>query len=304
MAPDWREGIADSVGLGAGIDPDGCALEHGPRCPVVCCNLSTMPEARRSRLPILGLAKIGMSIIHLVQKIGRRMGLDIQRFHEQLNFDCVHARALLRHDINLVLDVGANTGQFVGQLRNNYGYLGRVISFEPLESARRELEVRASKDPRWEVIGCALGAVSGAGSLNVAGNSQSSSMLAMHPRHIEAAPDSLYVAKESVAIKSLDSIFADLGGGAAQVFLKLDVQGYEMRVLAGALESLKKIRMVRLEMSVLPLYESELLVEDLIAHMRTLQFELVAVEPNFTDPATGALLQIDGLFCRRGGSMA
>jgi len=239
-----------------------------------------------------------MSLLHIVQRLGRRCGLDIRRFHEGLNADCVHAKTLARCGIDLVLDVGANTGQFGHQLRSKYGYRGRLISFEPMAAARVELQARAAKDPTWEVMDFGLGEVSGVETLNVSANSQSSSLLPMDDRHIAAAPEACYIRSEIVTIKTLDEIFPALGTASREVFLKLDVQGYEMRVLTGARAALEKIRLVRLEMSICPLYQSEILIEDLIAYMRRLGFNLVAIEPNFVDPRSGALLQVDGLFCR------
>ncbi len=239
-----------------------------------------------------------MSLSHLIQKIGWKFGIEIRRFQKGLNFDYVQTTQLSRYGIDLVLDVGANVGQFVDRLRHHYEYDGKVISFEPMLEARERLAARAAADGNWTVMDYGFGDAAGEHVLNVSENLQSSSLLPMHGRHEEAAPDSQYIRKETIKIETLNNVFPELAAGAREIYLKIDVQGFEMRVLEGASAVLDKVRLVQLEMSVSEMYESEALVEELIAYMRARKFHLVGLEPNFTDPGSGALLQLDGLFCR------
>ena len=68
-----------------------------------------------------------------------------------------HVAWLLRElEVNIVLDVGANLGQYARSLRAN-GYAGRIVSFEPVPHIADRLEKRASGDPDWQVLRCALG---------------------------------------------------------------------------------------------------------------------------------------------------
>ncbi len=239
-----------------------------------------------------------MKILNKIRKSATRWGLDVKKFNKNLNFDSAHAQLLRRLGINLTLDVGANIGQFGRQLRSNYEYSGQIISFEPLSSARNSLESTASSDPNWQVLPYALGDSDEVQMINIAKNSQSSSILQMETNHINAAPDSAYVGSEEVIVRRLDGLYSSLEATDKNVFLKLDVQGFEDRVLAGAEESLKKILAVRLEMSIRPLYQSEVLIDLMIPRLRDLGFHLVALEPNFVDEKTGALLQVDGLFSK------
>src|SRR5690242_19513073 len=94
------------------------------------------------------------------------------------------------HDINLVLDVGANTGQF-GQNLRALGYTGHIVSFEPLSGAHRVLVKTASRDKKWSVPQkVAIGGHSGTVEIHVSANSVSSSVLAMLDAHVAAAPES------------------------------------------------------------------------------------------------------------------
>lgn len=80
--------------------------------------------------------------------------------------------------------------------------------------------------------------------------------------------------------------------------MKIDAQGYEPYILRGALEVLKKIDLVQLEVSFVPLYENEMLVAEMIDYMRSLSFIPVSVEPSSLIPETGQQLQVDVIFER------
>ena len=197
--------------------------------------------------------------------------------------------------IDLVVDVGANTGQFARECRTA-GYKGKIISFEPSAAAHAILLQSAVSDPLWKVADrMALGAAYGQTEINIAANSFSSSILPMLDTHLSAAPASRYLHKERVPLRRLDDI---LSPSDRRIFLKLDVQGYESQVLTGATQLLAHTVAVQLEMSLLPLYEGEVLMSEVSTRMTGNGFELWDIEPSFRDPATGRLLQIDGIFTR------
>lgn len=204
---------------------------------------------------------------------------------------------LAQHGVDVVLDVGANIGQYARSLLR-MGYRGRIVSFEPLSSARRRLEANARGVPNWQIVPVALGDFDGRSTIHVAGNSQSSSLLEMLPRHVAAAPDSAYVSAEVVEVRRLDSLFSEYCRAGERCFLKLDVQGLEQAVLRGARESLARCLGVQLEMSLLPLYEGEATFTELLDQMADHGYSLMWLENGFVDPHSGRLLQLDGVFYR------
>jgi len=203
--------------------------------------------------------------------------------------------------IDLVLDIGANTGQFASQCREA-GYKGKIISFEPSASAYNGLLSSAGSDRLWTVADrMAIGAANGETEINIALNSCSSSILPMLDAHLSAAPNSAYLQKEKVPLRRLDDALDNLLTTAISshaILLKLDVQGYESHVLAGATQTLANTAALQLEMSLLPLYEGETLMPQMHASLTAQGFELWDIEPSFRDPATGRLLQVDGIFTR------
>ena len=230
----------------------------------------------------------------------RRIGFDWCRFTPSDHLLARKKRVIEYHNIDTVIDIGANSGQFAQQLRNDISYNGRIISFEPLRSAYILLLEKASKDPKWDVYNFALGDIEGKKVINIAENSLSSSLLSMRPLHLRVAPHSRYIAKELVNVKKLDSIFSNFYSPNDRIYLKIDTQGYEEKVLSGSLASLNFIDILQLELSLVSLYEGETLLIDMCANLSDKGFYLYGIDPVFTDNQTGQLLQVDCIFksCR------
>jgi FkbM family methyltransferase len=232
----------------------------------------------------------------------------IKHLAKKLGYEVLgHSRAYLRErslaallkkeQINLILDIGANTGQFASEIREAE-YDGRIISFEPLSSAHAELKNRASKDPRWIIADrTAIGARKDSIEIHVSANSVSSSILNMLSTHSDAAPESGYMGTETVAVNPLDSLFK--AGPDDRVAMKIDVQGYERQVLEGARGVLASSLVVISEMSLVPLYEGQILANEFWELMIADGFEAWSLEPGFRHPETKRMLQVDGIFVRR-----
>jgi hypothetical protein len=87
-----------------------------------------------------------------------------------------------------------------------------------------------------------------------------------------------------------------------RVFLKLDVQGFEMHVLRGAEDHLDRVAGVQAELALTPLYEGDAPWREVIDHLEQRGFELAGLEPGFEDPNTGRMLQADAILIRPGRS--
>lgn len=202
-------------------------------------------------------------------------------------------RTLAARDLDTVLDIGANVGQYATALRRA-GFTGRIISAEPLSGAYQELARRASRDAAWTTLNLAVGREPGTAEINVAANSYSSSILGMTQAHLDGASDSRYVAVEEVEVTTVAALVAEHGLDPARTLLKIDTQGYESEVLAGAGDLHGRFDAVQLEVSLVELYEGQRLAEDLVGEIRGLGYRLQTLETGFSDP-DGRLLQCDVL---------
>lgn len=223
-------------------------------------------------------------------RIGRR-GSTAKRAARQLlqGFD--------RCGVDFVFDVGANTGQFAQQIRAA-GFSGRIVSFEPLSDAHQKLRQASSRDALWSVHDrCALGDSDGSAVIHIAGNSVSSSLMTMSRTHAEAAPGSAYVGQETVPVWRLDSLATPYLASASRPFLKIDTQGFEWQVLAGARDTLPELEGVLCELSLVELYEGQHLWREMIDRLESAGFTLWGLQPAFMD-RYGRNLQVDAIFFR------
>lgn len=226
-----------------------------------------------------------------------KLGYVVSRYDPRRDPLAVRKYFFEMHGINLVLDVGANTGQFALQLME-CGYKGKIVSFEPLSSAFRKLSEVAQGNFNWRLEHCGLGDTEYSAEINVAENSWSSSLLNILPACVKSAPDSAYVAKERIRIKTLDAVFPSYCWEEARVFLKIDTQGFTTKVLDGGKDTLKRILGLQIEMSLVPLYEGEPLIGEIVPFLQNKGFTLLFLMPGFIDNSTGQQLQVDGLFFR------
>ena len=114
--------------------------------------------------------------------------------------------------------------------------------------------------------------------------------------HLEAAPSSKYIGKEKVLLRKLDTLSQDFIDDNSVVFLKIDTQGYEEKVMNGAQALMKNIVGLQLEISLVPLYEDHSLLDEMLQNIKEKGFELWGISTVFSDPHTAQLLQIDATF--------
>jgi FkbM family methyltransferase len=205
-------------------------------------------------------------------------------------------RLLADRGVDVVLDVGAARGGYARELRE-FGYAGRIVSFEPMAAAYADLAAAAGDDPRWTCVHSALGSTAGTETINIASNSDSSSLLPMADEHRAAAPHVDYVDQEEITVARLDDVADEHLAGARAPFLKIDTQGFEKEVLTGGAATLDRCVGLQLELSFVPMYAGGMLVDEAIAFAYDHGFRMTTFAQGFTSPA-GAMLQADGVFFR------
>jgi FkbM family methyltransferase len=179
--------------------------------------------------------------------------------------------------VDLVIDVGANVGQFGLGLRNR-GYAKRILSFEPVSDAYKTLAERVNDDPLWEAKRLAVGSSSGVMTINVSKNTQFSSFQGLTKTAEDFDPDAGFKRTESVSVTTLDELLSpeDL---RSKILLKIDTQGYERHVLDGATNMLRHVRGVLVELSIIILYQDNWRLHEAVAYMYERGFVLAQVHP-------------------------
>ena len=195
--------------------------------------------------------------------------------------------------VDLVIDVGANTGQYAKALRAR-GFTGRIQSFEPLPDAFAELLAAAGNDPNWEVRNEALGPMNAQIEFNVSGDGVCSSPLLATAGLTTSIPQSTTVGTTTVSQARLDEVALP----AERVLLKIDTQGYEHHVLDGATQTLSRTVALDVEMALVELYEGGSSIYDLLPRLHREGFSVVSIESGFVDPRTSQTLDVDVLLIR------
>ncbi|UYN96603.1 MAG: FkbM family methyltransferase [Enhydrobacter sp.] len=206
-----------------------------------------------------------------VLRVSRSLGYDIVPLREMKERDlALHLRQLLgRLEIDCVLDVGANVGQYRDFLRERVLYGGPIVSFEPVARHVAVLRERARADRAWHVEGYALGADDGTAPIKVMVSDQFSSFLEPdNSRLKDYAALNTPRAIEDVAVRRLDSVLPALAArlGFRRPYLKLDTQGFDLQVLRGATASLPSMRGLQTEASVIGIYK------DMPDYMATIRY--------------------------------
>ena len=84
--------------------------------------------------------------------------------------------------------------------------------------------------------------------------------------------------------------------------MKIDVQGFEDRVLNGGEQTLLRTRVLIVEISFIELYSGQLLFDDLYSVIRNRGFSCVGFEEVSRDRNSGRSLQADAVFVRQAAS--
>lgn len=208
----------------------------------------------------------------------------------------VEHRAVLRAlAIDGVIDVGANRGQFTLACRLVLAGVP-VVAFEPIPAEAAKFRKVHGGRPQVKLIECALGEFRGNAALHLSESADSSSLLPIGRKQTELFAHTAEVGTISVGVQRLDD-FSEHWRGRVRQLLKIDVQGFELRVLRGATETLKSCAYVYAECSEVPLYDGQALRSEV---------ESFLVEQGFARQARhneqcsgGLLIQADYLFARR-----
>jgi FkbM family methyltransferase len=183
--------------------------------------------------------------------------------------------------INCVIDVGANYGQY-GDFLRQIGYKGRIASFEPVSASFKLLQSNTKNDPDWRAYNLALGSMKQVLDINIMEVDQFSSLLPMNSYgHAQFPSETVVTRKEQVNVVRLDSIIDEITAEIEKprIYLKMDTQGSDLEVLEGASGCLPLIFGLQSEIALRPLYVGMPDYLTSFAKFNTLDFSITSLIP-------------------------
>lgn len=236
-------------------------------------------------------------MIRQIQKLLDKAGISVRRNVKWKDHAFRRAHILKNLNIDLVIDVGANHGQFGEELRT-YGYQNHIISFEPIAEAYELLDRKAKQGFKWTAHNIAVGDVRAQQDLHITANSVCTSLLMPGDNTLAKRVNTEVVAVRQVDVLPLDEI--EELKSFKQAALKIDAQGYEDRVLKGAAGLLNSnVALVEMEISVIKMYEGQENGLTLLGTMQEKGWVPVSINIECCDLKTMYGLQYDVLFIRK-----
>jgi FkbM family methyltransferase len=202
-------------------------------------------------------------------------------------------------NIRTVLDVGANTGQFAGEIHAILPEAA-IYSFEPLRHCYELLVENMRHVSKFRAFNFALGSEASEMEMHRNVFTPSSSILRMNELHKRAFPFTNEDVIEKVAAKRLDDVTGDLDL-AENILTKIDVQGFEDRVIVGGLKTIRLAKLLIIELSFENLYDGQSLFDTIYQTMKQLGFEYHGNFSQILNAIDGNILQADGIFIKSEG---
>ncbi len=233
-----------------------------------------------------------MKVHHSIAQLFGYELLNLRKHHPTLEY---HLKTLLENlAIDVVIDVGANKGQY-GVMLRHIGFKGEIHSFEPVTASFKQLQKTAQNDGNWKVYQCALGEENTEISINITTASEFASLLDVNDYAKTLYGEKVPVIEtELVRVRVLDDVFeGDKLFQSRRVFLKMDTQGYDLSVLKGAQSITNHILALQSEISIQPLYEGMPDYMEALAEFRKKGFELTGLYPVSRDPGSSILIEMD-----------
>lgn len=274
----------------------------GPFCAAEIESWRPHHASRRTMPAVTQVPSFGVCVMNsrtLSRITGSLKRLVVRRAHaEHLELGL---RDLFRTmGVDLALDIGANRGQFGALLRDRIGFDGDIISFEPIPAVARALAAEVEGDARWRVLEIGLGDEDSEQLLHVARETVFSSLLPPSEFGLGRFHRGIAVAETiGVPIRRLDSVLPRLVPDfeSRVAHLKIDTQGFDLHVVRGAGDLIRRFVSIQVEVGLRPSYTGAPAGTDLMAAIVERGFDLVGMYPVVRDGLR--LVDADALFVNR-----
>lgn len=196
-----------------------------------------------------------------------------------------HLRELLRKlDVTVVLDVGGHVGEYADRLRRYSAFAGRIVSFEPEPEAMAQARRRMGGDAGWTGVPLALGREPGRLPLNVHARSAFTSFRSMNDFGVAEYGGEVLRTTE-VEVARLDDVVGSYLSRHDRAMLKIDTQGYDLEVIAGARRTIADaVVALQVEVPIRNIYEGAPNLVQMMEVIDELGFDLTWISPFASRP--------------------
>lgn len=233
----------------------------------------------------------------IIKSALHKIGIDVRKRRNCPEYSLLGIRQM---PIETILDIGANTGQFARDIRKHFPEAA-IVCFEPLPDAHRNLKSWADGDGRALALNCALGDEEGTVSMyRHTEHSVSSSLLSTTKEGEALYPKTIAQESIEVAVRRLDEI-PEVSSGRLRgdVLVKIDVQGYEDRVICGGRATIGAAKACIVELNVAHLYDGQCGIYSLMGLFDELGFSYAGNLTQVCSPTDGRVVYVDAVFFSR-----
>jgi FkbM family methyltransferase len=234
-----------------------------------------------------------------VKKILEAAGFELRRVNNNNQFEPKKEdrfKWIRNLDIKTVIDVGANTGQFATEIHAILPEAA-IYSFEPLRECYDFLVDNMSHVPKFQAFNFALGGEDSQIEMHRSHFTPASSILRMSELCRQAFPFTSKDVIEKIAIRQLDDVARGLDL-LENILIKIDVQGFEDRVIAGGLWTIQIAKLLIVELSFESLYDGQPLFDTIHQTVKRMGFAYHGNFSQILNPIDGNILQADGIFLK------
>ena len=205
---------------------------------------------------------------------------------------------LINNNIKTVIGIGANIGEFTAIFAELFPN-AQIYAFEPLPDCFGQLTKVAKRyQGRVRAFNIALGTQEGSFEFHRSAWAPASSFLEMSDLHKKNYPHSAGSETVSVEVKTLDKVFENIDL-KKNIFIKMDVQGFEDEVIKGGLEVIKRAKVLVIECSLQQTYEGEPMFDGIYRLLRPMGFEYRGSLKQSVCKDDESFLQADCVFMKR-----
>jgi len=239
--------------------------------------------------------------MNIKNKVAQFFGYEIFNIKKHASLNSHLSNLINFYDIDVIIDVGANKGQFAKRIRQN-GFKGRIFSFEPVQETFEILKSESKGDDKWNIYKLALGDKKETAFINVSASSDLSSILKPNDFGSLKYPKIQPIHQEKIEVDLLDNFVKSNFLDGNNILLKMDTQGYDLNVFRGGLNVIKSIKCILSELSLIPIYDGMPSYKVCLAEYEKHNFLISGFYPLSRNKSNMAIIEMDCILVNNAAS--